>query len=146
MDKERENRLMDAMLRGAEPVECGQGLKLWPVSFGTLMALRKLGNEMVQDFMEGRELRMDDFEAMAQFFWAHTRPWKHVHEAVRKALASDNMEVIEAEVFELAGVLTAENARRMMLLLGRMQKEARAAQVEVLPDKRHKEDADAPKN
>jgi hypothetical protein len=146
MDKEREQKLMDAMVRGGEPVDCGNGLKLWPVSFGTLMALRKLGNAMVQDFMEGRELKMDDFEAMAQFFWAHTRPWDVVHAHVRQAMASGRMQLIDAEVFELAGVLTAENTRRMMKLLGEMQKEARAAQVEVIPDVRHKEDAAAPKN
>lgn len=133
-------------MRGGEPVDCGNGLQLWPVSFGTLMALRKLGNAMVQDFMEGRELKMDDFEAMAQFFWAHTRPWQVVHERVRTAMASGSMQGIDAEVFELAGVLTAQNTRRMMKLLGDMQKEARAAQVEVIPDVRHKEDAAAPKN
>jgi hypothetical protein len=61
-------------------------------------------------------------------------------------MASGRMQLIDAEVFELAGVLTAENTRRMMKLLGEMQKEARAAQVEVIPDVRHKEDAAAPKN
>lgn len=136
---------MAALMRGSEPVEVGNGLQLWPVTFGTLVALRKLGNVLVQDFMAGREMEMTDFEAVAEFFWAHTRPWQKVHEAVQASIAEGSKAKIEAEVFELSGLLTMESTKRMMKLLGEMQSEAQAAQVEIIPDDRHKND-NGPKN
>lgn len=135
---------MDALVRGSEPVQVTPTLKLWPVSFGTLMALTKLGNSMVADFMEGRELRVEDLPAMAQFFWAHTRPWEQVHAAVVEATTSGSTATIDAEVFALAGELEPQTVKKLMQVLGRMQQEAGASQVAVIPHGGSK--SDAPKN
>ena len=86
---------------------------------------------------------MTDFEPMAQFFWVHTRPWSVVQEALAYESASPGY--IEAQVMEFAGSLTPAMVKTIMQQLGQMSKEAKNAQVEVIPDKRHK-DSDAPKN
>ena len=143
MEKTREEIQMDALLRSSDGVEVASGLKLYPVTFGTLLALRKLKNAMVADFMEGRELQMADFEAMAQFFWVHTRPWSVVQEALAYESASPGY--IGAQVLEFAGMLTPGMIKTIMQQLGQMGKEAKQVQVEVIPDARHK-DSDAPKN
>lgn len=135
---------LDALVRGSAPVQVTPTLKLWPVSFGTLMALTKLGNSMVADFMEGRELRVEDLPAMAQFFWAHTRPWEQVHAAVVEATTSGSTAGIDAEVFELAGELEPQTVKKLMQVLGRMQQEAGASQVAVIPQGGSK--SDSPKN
>lgn len=143
MEKTREETQTDALLRSSDGVQVAPGIKLYPVTFGTLLALRKLKNAMVSDFIEGRELQIADFEPMAQFFWIHTRPWSVVQEALAYESASPGY--IEAQVMEFAGVLTPAMVKTIMQQLGQMSKEAKNAQVEVIPDARHK-DSDAPKN
>lgn len=143
MENTREEIQTEALLRGSDGVEVAPGLKVYPVTFGTLLALRKLKNAMVADFMEGRELQIEDFEPMAQFFWVHTRPWSVVQEALAYEAASPGY--IEAQVMEFAGSLTPAMVKTIMQQLGQMGKAAKLMQVEVIPDKRHK-DSDAPKN
>ena len=143
MEKTREETQSDALLRNSDGVQVAPGIKLYPVTFGTLLALRKLKNTMVADFIEGRELQMTDFEPMAQFFWVHTRPWSVVQEAL--AFESANPGYIEGQVMEFAGSLTPELVKNIMRHLAQMAKEAKNAQVDVIPDPRHK-DSDAPKN
>jgi hypothetical protein len=143
MENTREEIQTEALLRGSDGVEVAPGLKVYPVTFGTLLALRKLKNAMVADFMEGRELLLADFEPMAQFFWVHTRPWSVVQEALAYEAASPGY--IDAQVMEFAGMLSPESIKAMMVKLGQMGKEAKQVQVEVIPDKRHNA-SDAPKN
>ena len=143
MEKTREETQSDALLRNSDGVQVAPGIKLYPVTFGTLLALRKLKNTMVADFIEGRELQMTDFEPMAQFFWVHTRPWAVVQEAL--AYEAYTPGHIESQVLEFAGSLTPELVKNIMRHLAQMAKEAKNAQVDVIPDPRHK-DSDAPKN
>lgn len=133
------------MLSDSSGVNIAPGLTLWPVSFGTLMALNKLGNPMVSEFVNGRNLEVSDFTAIAEFFWAHTRPWLQVQKALTQYIATGKREHIDAEILELSGSLLPGTVELMMRRLLSMQKEARNAQVEIIPDKRHT-DTDAPKN
>ena len=143
MEKTREQTQTDALLRNSNGEQITPGITLYPVTFGTLLALRKLNNPMVADFIEGRELQLADFESMAQFFWVHTRPWSAVTEALSFEAAAPGY--IDSQVLEFAGTLTPELVKNIMLQLGSMSKEAKNAQVEIIPDPRHK-DSDAPKN
>ena len=145
MEKTREETQMDALLRGSKGVEVAPGLTLYPVSFGSIMALNKLGNSLVHNFVNGEELKMSDFEDVAEFFWAHTRPWEQVHASVLQFITQGTRTHIDSEVLQLAGLLTTGNVEVLMRQLMGMQKEATNAQVEIIPDPRHK-DSDAPKN
>lgn len=143
MEKTREEIQTDALLRSSNGVEIAPGLTLYPVTFGTLLALQKLKNAMVADFVEGKEPQMEDLAAIAQFFWVHTRPFAEVQEAL--AYEQTRHGYVDAQVMDFAGLLTPESVKLMMRALGDMAKEAKSAQVEVIPAPWHK-DSNAPKN
>lgn len=130
----REN-IQDEVLALGERQQAG--LTIRPITFASLLILRRLGNPL-GTALEGRAVpSTEDLEALAEFLWVQSAPWDEV-----KLLASmGNKKAVDAAVLEWAEKLTPEQMQVAVASIGRHGEQVAAVAAEVIPDKDKESDS-----
>lgn len=124
----RENIQDEVLALGESVVD---GLTLRPITFGTLLVLRKLGNPL-GTALEGRSVpSTEDLEALAEFMWVQAAPW---HE-VKRLAASGDKDAVSAAVLDWAERLTPAQMQAAVASIGRHGTHVAAVATDVIPDK-----------
>lgn len=124
----------EILSQGSAPVELGGGMQVRPVTFATLLVLRKLGNPLAAA-LEGRggAVATDDPEALAEFLWVQCAPWAQVKRLTAN-VRLQGKEAVDAAVLDWAEMLTPETMQQALGLISGQQEQAAAVAVEVIPD------------
>lgn len=106
------------------------GLTIRPITFASLLILRRLGNPL-GTALEGRAVpSTEDLEALAEFLWVQSAPW----DEVKMLAAMGNKKAVDAAVLEWAEKLTPEQMQVAVASIGRHGEQVAAVAAEVIPD------------
>lgn len=126
----------DVLCRGNEAVEV-HGLQVRPVTFATLLALRKLKNPLAAALENGGAME-EDMGALVELLWVQCAPWQLVRRLVSVLEPDGDRAAVDAAIFDFAAALTPEMMRAAVAEFTRQQRGVQAVAAEVLPDDKHK--------
>lgn len=129
----REEQQTDILIAGDEPSVVGS-MQARPITFATLLVLRKLGNPLAQALENGGSATVDNLEALAEFLWVQCAPWQRVRALVSKYARGCDRAEIDAEVLDFAAALTPEEIQRAVDLVAGHAQQVAAVAAEVVPD------------
>lgn len=122
----------DVLSRGSDAVEV-QGLQVRPVTFATLLALRKLKNPLAGALENGGEIE-ENMEALVELLWVQCAPWGDVRRMVSALGPDGDRAAIDAAIFDFASGLTPQMMQAAMSEFARQQQGVAAVAAEVMPD------------
>lgn len=128
--KTRDEIQTDILLEADAPTTTG-ALNVRPVSFASLLLLRKLGNPLAKALENGGAVGTESLEAIAEFLWVQCAPWDEVR---RVACGADRAR-LEAAVLDFAAALTPQQIQVAVAAIANHGKQLAAVAAEVLPDK-----------
>ena len=131
--KTREEIQTEILAGGEAPVDLG-GLTVRPVTFATLLMLRKLGNPLAAALESGVAPGAEDMGAIAEFLWVQCAPWAEVRRVVAGYRAGDRA-AVDAVVLDFAMNLTPAQIQHVVKLIARHGDGLKAVAAEVIPDK-----------
>jgi hypothetical protein len=129
----RETLQTDALALGSEPVQCGE-LAVRPVTFGSLLLLRKLGNPLASAMETGRPVRAENMEAVVEFLWVQCAPLEDVKRIVCGLRLGGDRSELDAALIDFAIGLTPAAVQAALAEITRQQGAIRAAAADVIPD------------
>ncbi len=132
--------IQDDILAAADSPAELSGLQVRPVTFATLLALRKLGNPLAAALEHGGSVSGNNLEAIAEFLWVQCAPWDSVRRLTATYRKGDDRSLLDAAIFDFAPDLTPQQITATMAAITRHGEQVAAVAAEVLPDK------DAPKS
>lgn len=128
-------------MAGADaPVQVGE-LQVRPVSFASLLMLRKLGNPMATAIESGATFDASNMEAILEFLWVQCAPWESVRKLCAAMRPGGDRAVLEAQLLDFAATLTPQTVQAALQEITRQQEQVRAAAASVIPDATHRSDS-----
>lgn len=122
------------MLQGETPSSVA-GMQARPITFASLLMLRKLGNPLAAALENGGNTKLDDLEALAEFLWVQCAPWQRVRALVCAYTRGADRSAIDTEVLDFAAALTPAQIQQAVDLVAGHAKQVAAAAAEVMPER-----------
>ena len=123
----------DALCTIAQPVQCGS-LSVRPVTFGSLLLLRKLGNPLAAAMESGRPVQTQDMESIVEFLWVQCAPWQDVKRIVCSLRPGSDRSELDAALIDFAVGLTPDTVKAALEEFKHQQDAISAAAADVIPD------------
>ena len=114
------------------------GLTVRPISFASVLILRKLGNPLAAALESGASFEVEDLESLAEFLWVQCAPWDTVRTLTASYHRGADRSRIDATVLEFAASLTPQQLQAAVSAIARHGKQVQAVACEVLPSKEDK--------
>lgn len=127
----REEIQTEILTGGESPVLPG-GLSIRPITFASLLLLRKLKNPLARALENGGAVNADNMEALVELLWVQCAPWDEVRRLV--SAYREDRAVIDAAILDFAVGFTPEAMTRCLQELARHQQQVQSVAAEVLPD------------
>lgn len=126
--------IQDEILAAGSAPQMMAGLQVRPVTFASLLVLRKLGNPLAAALETGSSVFMDDLEAIAEFLWVQCAPWDSVRRLTATYRKGEDRSLLDATILDFAATLTTEQIVDAMDAVTRHGEQVAAVAAEVLPD------------
>lgn len=126
--------IQDEILAAGSAPQMMAGLQVRPVTFASLLVLRKLGNPLAVALEHGGSVSGDDLEAIAEFLWVQCAPWDSVRRLTATYRKGEDRSLLNASILDFAASLTTEQIHAAMASLSRHGEQVAAVAAEVMPD------------
>lgn len=126
--------IQDEILAAGSAPQMMAGLQVRPVTFASLLLLRKLGNPLAVALETGGSVSGDDLEAIAEFLWVQCAPWDSVRRLTATYRKGEDRSLLNASILDFAASLTTEQIHAAMAVLSRHSEQVAAVAAEVMPD------------
>lgn len=123
------------ILAAADAPALVAGLSVRPISFASVLILRKLGNPLASVLESGASFEVEDLEAVAEFLWVQCAPWQDVRALAASYRHGADRSYIDAAVFDFAAALTPAQLQAAVSAIACHGKQVQAVATEVLTDK-----------
>lgn len=130
----REEIQDDILAASDSPADLG-GLQARPITFASLLALRKLGNPLATALERGGSVSGNDLEAIAEFLWVQCAPWNSVRRLTATYRKGEDRGTLDAAILDFAATLTPQQIAAATTAITRHGEQVAAVAAEVLPDK-----------
>ena len=130
----REEIQTDILASAEDPAPIA-GLTVRPITFASVLMLRKLGNPLAAALESGAAFAVEDLEALAEFLWVQCAPWEGVRTLTATYRHGADRSRIDAAVLEFASTLTPQQLQAAVAAIARHGKQVQAVATEVLQDK-----------
>lgn len=132
--KTREEIQTDILMGADAPAAVGV-LTVRPVTFASLLVLRKLGNPLARSLERGGAVAADNLEAIAEFLWVQCAPWETVKRMASGYTAGEGRQLLNAAVLEFAAQLTPQQIKDTVQAIAAHGEQLGAVTADVIPDK-----------
>ena len=132
--KSREE-IQTEILAGVDSPENMEGLQVRPITFATLLLLRKLGNSLADTLERGGAFAADDMEAIAEFLWVQCAPWDTVRRLCASYRKGSDRSLLDATILEFALSLSPAQMSAAVQAIVHHGEGLSAVAAEVIPDK-----------
>ncbi len=129
----REEIQDDILAASNSPADLG-GLQARPITFASLLVLRKLGNHLAAALERGGSVAGNDLEAVAEFLWVQCAPWDSVRRLTATYRKGEDRSLLDAAILDFAATLTPQQIAAAMAALSRHSEQVSAVAAEVMPD------------
>ncbi len=126
--------IQDEILAAGSAPQMMAGLQVRPVTFASLLVLRKLGNPLAAALETGSSVSVDDLEAVAEFLWVQCAPWDSVRRLTATYRKGEDRSLLDAAILDFAATLTPQQIAAAMAALSRHSEQVSAVAAEVMPD------------
>lgn len=123
------------ILAEAETPAILQGLTVRPISFASVLILRKLGNPLADALESGASFVADNMEALAEFLWVQCAPWETVRKLCAAYRKGADRSRLDETILEFAASLSPEQLQGAVAAIARHGVQLNAVATEVIPDK-----------
>lgn len=125
--------IQDDVLSRGDAVAEVQGLQVRPVTFASLLVLRKLKNPLAAVLENGGALA-EDMEALVELLWVQCAPWPQVRRLVSELEPGGDRAAVDAAILDFAVGLTPAVMKDAVGEFARQLRGVNAVAAEVLPD------------
>ena len=127
--------IQDEILAAGSAPQMMAGLQVRPVTFASLLVLRKLGNPLAAALERGGSVSGNDLEAIAEFLWVQCAPWNSVRRLTATYRKGEDRGTLDAAILDFAATLTPQQIAAAVTAITRHGEQVAAVAAEVLPDK-----------